>query len=93
MVLLISYDLNNHERPSSYHAVAKAIEDGATSFLRPLYSQWLIETTYSPTAWREHLLSVLDADDRLFICPVVKGRDGWLEQEVWEWLRERGVTD
>jgi len=38
MVLLISYDLDNHERPSSYAAVRAVIERYAASARKPLYS-------------------------------------------------------
>jgi hypothetical protein len=44
MVLLISFDLNNHERPSSYAAVRAVIERHAASARKPLYSPWLVET-------------------------------------------------
>jgi hypothetical protein len=52
MVLLISYDLNGRERPSSYTKVKNYIEQHATSSIRPLYSQWFVETTYTPK-WRD----------------------------------------
>jgi hypothetical protein len=89
MVLLISYDLNKHERPSAYAAVSKAVEDSATSFYRPLFSQWLVETRSGATWWREHLCKVIDDDDRLFICQVTPERDGWMGKEIWEWLNAR----
>jgi len=88
-VLLISYDLDGHERPSAYKAVKQRIEEGATSFRRPLYSQWLVETTASPDKWFEHLKSVIDSDDRLLIVRVQAPYSGWLEKEIWEWLKMR----
>lgn len=42
MVLLISYDLNGKERPSSYADVKGFIEANAISWARPLYSQWFV---------------------------------------------------
>jgi hypothetical protein len=39
MVLLISYDLNGHERPSAYADIRRVIEREATDFRRALYSQ------------------------------------------------------
>jgi hypothetical protein len=89
MVLLISYDLNGHERPASYVAVKKAIEEGAIDFRRPLYSQWLVETEGSPSDWQQHLLKAMDANDRLFVCQVVRGYEGWLDKEIWTWLSAR----
>jgi hypothetical protein len=55
MVLLISYDLVGAERPSSYAAVKNYIEKHADSSRRPLYSQWFVETGYSPRAWVDAL--------------------------------------
>jgi hypothetical protein len=89
MVLLISYDLDGHERPSAYAAVKKRIEEGATSFRRPLYSQWLVETSSSPDQWFEHLKPVIDANDRLLIVRVQRPYAGWLDKEIWEWLSTR----
>ncbi len=89
MVLLISYDLDGHERPSAYAAVKKRIEEGATSFRRPLYSQWLVETDASADRWFEHLKPVIDSNDRLLIVRVQGPYTGWLNKEIWEWLSPR----
>ena len=91
MVLLISYDLNGHERPSSYSAVKSYIEEHATAFTRPLYSQWLVETSYSPDAWVDAFRNnnLIDTTDRLFICQVKNPYQGWLTKEQWAWLRAR----
>jgi hypothetical protein len=89
MVLLISYDLNGHERPAAYTAVKKAIEEGSVDFRRPLYSQWFVETEATPNDWQQHLSKVMDANDKLFICQVAPGSDGWLDKEVWTWLNAR----
>lgn len=90
MVLLISYDLNGKERPSAYTAVKRAIEGNATTFKKPLYSQWLVETTSSISAWQSMLLKVIDDNDRLFISRVRSSEcDGWLAQDVWDWLKTR----
>ena len=59
MVLLISYDLNNHERPSSYQAVRAVIERYAASVRKPLYSQWFVETADDPQMWYPSLEPVL----------------------------------
>jgi hypothetical protein len=60
MVLLISYDLVGHERPSAYEVVKDVIESGADSFRRPLHSQWLVETTRSASWWRERVKTAID---------------------------------
>jgi hypothetical protein len=89
VVLLISYDLNGHERPRAYAAVKKAIEDGAVDYRRPLFSQWLVETYSTPGEWEKHLLGLMDANDRLFICAITKANAGYLDEEIWTWLNAR----
>lgn len=89
MVLLVSYDLNNHERPTAYKAVAEVIEHKAISFKRPLYSQWFVETGESPQAWSDALTRVMDDDDNLFVCRVQRPYQGFLPKSVWEWLSPR----
>lgn len=91
MVLLISYDLNGGERPSSYTAVKEYIEKHAESSIRPLYSQWLVQTKYTPEAWVQALRdnSLIDSNDRLFICVVRQPYQGWLTESQWRWLNQR----
>jgi hypothetical protein len=91
MVLLISYDLNGKERPSSYTKVKNYIEKHATSAIRPLYSQWFLETTYSAQAWVDALRKneLVDSNDRLFVCQVQRPFQGLLTKEEWAWLNAR----
>jgi hypothetical protein len=92
MVLLISYDLNGHERPSSYIAVKNYIEQHATSAIRPLYSQWFVETGYGPQAWVDALRdnNLIDSGDRLFICEIRRPYQGLLLTDPhWNWLNAR----
>ena len=91
MVLMVSYDLNGRERPSSYEAVKAYLEKYSISWARPLYSQWFIETTSSPEAWVTALRDneLIDSGDCLFICQVRRPYQGWLSEEVWSWLNPR----
>lgn len=89
MVLLISYDLNRHERPASYAAVQAVIEQAALATIRPLYSQWFVHTHDSPETWSNRLLRVMDADDSLFVVQVRRPYQGWLRRSVWDWLDAR----
>jgi len=90
MVLLISYDLNGHERPAAYAAVKKKIEEGATSFRKPLYSQWLVETASQPKEWYEFLAPVIDSNDAIFIVRVMAPYWGRVvPTEIWQWLEQR----
>jgi hypothetical protein len=91
MVLLISYDLNGHERPSSYTKVKNYIEEHARASIRPLYSQWFLDTSYSVGAWVKALRDngLIDGNDRLFVCQIHKPYQGSLTQEQWAWLNAR----
>jgi hypothetical protein len=89
MVLLIIYDLNNHERPSGYQAVRAVIERYAASVRKPLYSQWFVETADDPQTWSERIQAVADPDDSWFVVRVQRPYQGWLPREIWNWLRAR----
>ena len=89
MVLLISYDLNDHERPTAYTAVREMIEQHSTSRARPLYSQWFVETTDTVTTWQERMKTVTDDNDNWFICEVHRPYMGRGDKKVWDWLDAR----
>lgn len=89
MVLLISYDLNRHERPASYAAVKRMIESNVSFHKKVLHSQWLVDTMDSPAAWHERMKRVADNDDRWLIVPVTHPYRGWLAEDAVEWLEER----
>lgn len=89
MVLLISYDLNGHERPSAYDDVKAMLEKHAISLRKPLYSQWFVETKESVQTWHERMKRVTDDNDNWFINEVTKPRQGWFSKEIWKWLNNR----
>jgi hypothetical protein len=89
MVHLISYDLNGHERPSSYERVRKLIEAKSIDWRRPLYSQWLVQTNESPDNWVDALTPAFDSGDKLLVCQIRHPYEGWLPQDVWKWLNAR----
>lgn len=91
MVLLISYDLNGRERPSSYAAVKTAIERNAISFRKPLYSQWLVETNSGPDDWVAMLRQVMDSNDSLLVVRVRWPYQGWIAENIWTWLYPRAI--
>lgn len=65
------------------------IEANAIDYRRPLYSQWFVETNGSSEAWVDTLKSVIDSDDRLFVCQVRRPHQGWLDKQIWDWLNAR----
>lgn len=92
MILLISYDLNDRERPDAYEAVASEIAKRAVAWTRPLYSQWLVATEASQRAWTNALVDLVEDDDKLLIVEVTTGSyHGYLSQSAWRWLKHRGL--
>jgi hypothetical protein len=89
VIIMLSYDLNGHERPNSYTAVKEMIEEHAIASIKALYSQWLIETSDAVAVWDARMKGVTDADDRWIIDLVTSSRAGWLNKSVWTWLKER----
>jgi hypothetical protein len=89
MILLISYDLNGHERPEAYEAVKAAVENNSNEHRKILYSQWLVATDLSPDAWSDLISEAADSSDSWFICQVQRPYQGWLDKELWEWLNAR----
>lgn len=89
MIFLISYDLNGHERPSSYAEVEKMIKDQSASWAKPLYSQWFVDTGDSAVVWQNRMKAVTDSNDRWFISQVTSNHQGWLNKEVFDWLSAR----
>lgn len=88
-VLMISYDLNGHERPAAYAAVKEMIENNSTSSKRPLYSQWFVETADSVDTWHGRMKDVTDDNDKWFINQVTDPKQGWFAKDVWDWLNAR----
>ncbi len=90
MILLISYDLDHHARPSAYAAVENAIKSNAVSWQKPLYSQWFVETNYDLETWDKIIRQAANPNnDYWLIVPVSRPYQGWLPKPVWEWLNAR----
>jgi hypothetical protein len=89
VILLISYDLNDHARPEAYELVRQMIEKHALGFRRPLYSQWFVETSELPMTWSERLRELANANDNWFVVRVQPPYQGWLERSMWKWLSDR----
>lgn len=67
----------------------------ATSYKKPLYSQWFVETREEPRAWYDRLKPVIDAGDNRFVCRVQVPWIGWFgksNKDIGERLRAPGRT-
>jgi hypothetical protein len=90
MILLISYDLLGHERPSAYEAIEKAILDnvGRGNYIKPLFSQYLVDTTENTTQWSKIIKGVTDNDDCWLITRVTSDYAGTFSSKAVNWLKE-----
>ena len=89
MVLLISYDLNGHESPGAYAAVEAVIKRRCpgNASNKPLYSQWLVDTSLSPQTWRDELKAAADSNDNIFVTGVTSNYAAYLPQSSIDWLK------
>lgn len=85
MILSIAYDLHNPGR--DYEDVISTIKS-ASSWTHPQGSVWLIDTTLSPSDWRDKLKAAGDPNDEYF---VVKLTQNWaslnMDQPSVSWLK------
>lgn len=90
MVLLISYDLHGDQSPERYAAIGDFISNAATSSVRALLSQWLVDTNMTPRAWVQALKDAghITPADRVLICGVAPGEcSAWVDHAVVAWLQ------
>lgn len=86
---IISYDLKvpGRDYTSLYDAI-KSYND----WRHPLESTWLLYTTENADQISSKLRASgnMDNSDLLFVCELnIKDRQGWLDKEVWNWIKER----
>ncbi len=87
MVVIVTYDLNKQGK--NYADLSSTLEGLCTDFIRPLKSFWLLDTEVSVNDISSAALSVMDADDRLFVTRLVSDNAGWLTQTEWNWINSR----
>lgn len=82
---IINYDLNNSK---DYESLFEAIKSYGT-WAKVLKSCWAIVTTKTTVQVRDHLASVMDSDDGLFVIKS-SGDGAWinLDPTVSDWLKK-----
>ena len=86
MIYSINYDLN---RPGQNY---KDLYDGIKSlgdWWHYLDSSWLVDTDLGADAIWDRLKPHVDKNDNLLIIGVTEDYSGWLQQEAWNWLKDR----
>ncbi|WBL16404.1 hypothetical protein [Sutcliffiella sp. NC1] len=86
-VYFITYDLN--KTGQNYDDLYEKIKEFG-DWYHFMKSCWFVSVNYETCeSIREKLISVMDNNDYLFVDQVTSNRDGWLPQDVWDWLRQR----
>ena len=91
-VHLVTWDLNR-EKPN--YAAARARFVGRLNEYETTHDQGLDSVRFVSTNWTAHQVSndlkgYLDDNDRLVVTQLVSGfHQGWLSQEVWDWINAR----
>ncbi len=86
MVYLISYDLRKPGR--DYKNLHDAIKT-CGNWAKPLESVWLIDTTQKAQQIYDRIRPHIDENDFLLVTEIGRDRQGWLSQEIWDWLNGR----
>ena len=91
MILLLSYDLNQHESPDEYQRLIKAIKDtaGEGNYVKALYSQWFVESNLSITDWNATMRNATDDNDNRMIVELTKRPTGKYFSSAIDWLKQR----
>ena len=88
MVQLITYDLNNQKDYSSLYKEIKDLGDWIRD--TDLDSVWFVSTSLTVGQTQERLRKIMDDDDNMFITKLNRGEyAGWMNKDIWPWLRAR----
>ena len=67
----------------------KEVFDAANSWARYAPNCWLIQTNESPKTWADRFRKICSDSDGIYIVEIKKDTQaGYLEQEIWDWLRK-----
>ena len=82
---ILSYDLFNKK---DYAKIEKSIEAVSDDFIKPLFTVFIIMSTYSYAELRETLEKALDRDDKLLVAEVDVSHIASynLEHEAIQWI-------
>lgn len=91
-VYVVTWDLNK-EKPNYNQAriaFVSQLDKLDTKKDPGLDSVRFISSSSSATAIRDYLKQKLDDDDRVFVSRLRQGEyQGWLNKDIWPWIRDR----
>jgi len=90
-VYLIGYDLNKSGK--DYAGVFKAIKDSSTGeWWHHLDSTWIIKSSLTVNEVSDNIKAETDNDDRFIVIEIKNNKQGWLEQNAWDYLNQSIFT-
>lgn len=86
--ILVTYDLRGDEDSQEYARLIKEIK-AFGDVIKPLYSVWLVRTTWTASQVRDDLRRWIDANDRLLVWNVTGRAAAWhgLAPSHGAWIR------
>lgn len=91
MILLLSYDLNEHESADEYERLINAIKRnaGEGNYVKALYSQWFVDTSLSISQWNNIMKDATDNNDSRMIIELTRKPTGKYKKEAIDWVNTR----
>lgn len=91
-VYLLTWDINRAK--PNYSAARQKLIDHLNRYDHikdgGLDSVWFISTQKTADALEADIRAQLDANDRVMVTKLVSGQhQGWLSQDVWDWINAR----
>ena len=90
-IYLVTYDLRGtNETSEDYKRLIEKIKS-YSSWARPTYSDWLIETTKTASQVRDELWSFMDSTDRLLVLTAraPAAWNGSIPEDVSTWMKDK----
>lgn len=83
-LFIVTYDLDQPNRNySGLYERLKSYE----AYCRPTESTWILATSRSAQQIYDYIRPAMDSGDYVFISNLGQDRQGWLQKDTWEWLR------
>ena len=91
MILLLSYDLNEHESADEYECLIDAIKHnaGEGNYVKALYSQWFVDTSLSISQWNNIMKDATDDNDSRMVIELTRKPTGKYKKEAIDWINTR----
>lgn len=91
MILLLSYDLNEHESADEYNRLISAIKRnaGEGNYVKALYSQWFVDTNLSISQWNGIMRDATDDNDSRMVIELTRKPTGKYKKEAIDWINAR----